>query len=412
MGKIRCLTLGILAIFLILIGCIQEQPYSPNADPGKIVGFIKPTTVDAEVVLSQGLSQKSTTTDSVGYFEFNSVTAGIYNLKISAKNFGSQVLNNIIVMPGQTTTLHDVCLKPYPEQIDAISPVDGAENIPLRTPIQIDFSTLMDHNSVESSFYLFPKQAGWFHWAISSGKSQLIFYPTDPYKTNFNYLVVLTTDARTIYGDSLAFELHNMFKTEGLTITSTTPADGATFVSPQAYLYINFNSNMDRQSTENNFAITPTKLGNFRWIDAQQACFQPGTYFASNTLYKVTLGAGTHDIHNTYLSSEMIFYFRTEPLTIVSSFPAHGATNISRSSPIIISFNTLVNQAAAENAFSVAPAIEGGKFQWSDLTRFQYTGTTRLLENTYYTITIDTTCSDAWGNKLLHNFACIFRTGD
>jgi hypothetical protein len=412
MGVIRNFKICISLVFLLLIGCTQEQPYSPDVTPGKIVGFIKPAIAKIDAVLIQGMTKQTTSTDSTGYYEFNSVAAGIYNIKISAKNFGSQMINNIIVYAGQTTAVHDVLLKPYPEQLDGSFPVDGAEDFPLTDPIQINFSTLMDHKSVENSFYLFPDQSGRFQWATISDRSKLSFYPNDQFISNLNYLLVITTDARTIYGDSLSFEFQMTFKTEGLKITSTIPADGATYVSPQTYIYINFNSKMDRESLENNFIITPVKLGNFKWIDSQQFCFQPGSYFASNTLYQVSIIDGARDIYKTYLRSDEVFFFQTEPLTINSNFPAHGASNVSRSSPIIISFNTLVSQESVEDAFSVIPAIEGWDFQWSDLTRFQYLGTSKLLENTYYTVTLDTTCTDAWGNKLTKNFTCIFRTGN
>lgn len=404
--------ISIPVICLILIGCTQEQPYSPDIRPGKIVGFVKPANVTSQVALIQGNDTKTTITDSVGYFEFNSVAAGIYTIKISARNFGNQTMNNLVVYPGQTTAVPEIFLKPYPEQLDSTFPVDGAENFPLTDPIQVNFSALMDHKSVEQNFYLFPTENGLFQWETSSGRSKLSFYPNDQYISNFNYLLVITTDARTIYGDSLSYDFQMIFKTEGLKITSTVPENEATFISPQSYIYINFNSKMDRDAAETNFIITPVKLGNFKWFDSKRLCFQPGSYLASNTVYTVSMLDGTRDIYNSYLQSDVIFIFQTEPLLINSNYPAHGASNVSRSSPIIISFNTLVQQESAQNAFSVVPAIDGWNFQWSDLTRFQVSGTSRLLENTYYTVTIDTTCLDAWGNKLPKNFNFIFRTGN
>lgn len=412
MGVLRGYGICIAIIFLILSGCTQEQPYSPVAIPGKIVGFIKPSNATATVFLIQGLETKTTFADSTGYFEFDSVVAGIYHIKISATNFGAQIISNIIVYPGQTTAVPDVFLKPYPEQIYSTFPVDGAEHFPLTDPIQIDFSTLMDNKSVERSFYLFPTTPGRFQWEIISNRNRLFFFPNDQYVTNVNYLLIITTDARTIYGDSLSFDFQLTFKTEGLKITSTIPDDGATFISPQTYIYINFNSKMERESVENNFLVTPIKLGNFKWFDSKQLCFQPGSYFASNTIYKVSIFDGARDIYNTYFGSDKEFLFKTEPLLIISSHPVHGATQVSRSSPIILAFNTLVNQESVQNAFSVIPAIEGWSFQWNDLMRFQYSGTSRLMENTYYTVTIDTTCRDAWGNKLPKNFNCIFLTGN
>lgn len=412
MGIFRVYKIIIIGIFLIIIGCTQEQPYTPDIRPGKIVGFVKPANAISEVSLIQGNVTRIANTDSTGYFEFNLVAAGIYIIKVRARNFGSQIINNLVVYPGQTTAVPEIFLKPYPEQLESTFPVDGAEDFPLTDPIRVKFSTLMDHKAVEQNFYLFPTENGRFQWETISGRSILSFYPNDQYISNFNYLLVITTDARTIYGDSLSFDFQMIFTTEGLKITSTVPDNEATFVSPQSYIYINFNSKLDREAAENNFMITPVKLGNFKWLDSKRLCFQPGTFLASNTIYAVSMLDGTRDIYNTYLQSDATFLFQTEPLLVNSHYPAHGASNVSRLNPIIISFNTLVQQESVQNAFSVDPTIEGWSFQWNDLTRFQYSGSSSLKENTFYTVTIDTTCMDAWGNKLPKNFNFIFRTGD
>ena len=399
-------------LICLALGCAEEQPYSPQDKPGKIVGLIKPEGIIVQIDLLQGTLIQTAFTDSSGYFELDSVAAGIYNLEFSSRNYGRQVLNEVTVYPGQITTIPNIHLKPFPEQITSFIPVNDEQNFPLTAPIEIQFSTLMDHSSVENNFSLIPDVNGRFVWEIISGNSKLSFHPDDQYRSNYSYVLMLTSGAKTSTGNSLAFDFISLFKTEGVKITTTIPEDDATFISPQSSIYVYFNSRMDRQSVEQNFSITPIKMGNFKWFDSRRVCFQPGTFLASNTEYIIKIGADAKDTYNNYLATEETFNFETEPLRITSSYPANGATSVSRSSPISVTFNTYVNQGTAQNAFSFAPAVEGWTFQWSDLSRFQYSGSTKLQPNTFYSVTIDTTCSDAWGNLLPTNYSFIFKTGD
>ncbi len=394
------------------MSCTEEQPYFPQDLPGKIVGLIKPEGIIAQIDLYQGALIQTTFSDSSGYFELDSVFAGIYNLEFSSKNYGRQILNDVIVYAGQITTTPDIRLKPYPEQIATFLPVNGEQNFPLTAPIEIQFSTLMDHSSVEADFSLSPGVNGRLAWEIISGNSKLSFYPEDQYASNKIYMMKLTTNAKTSESERLPFDFVSYFKTEGVKITSTIPENNATFVSPQTYIYIYFNSSMERQSVEQNFSITPPRIGDFRWFDSRRFCFQPGAFLESRTQYAIKIGNQAKDVHNNFILEEKIFKFETEPLRITSSYPTNGATSISRSTPITITFNTFVNQETTQNAFSLSPIVEGWTFQWSDLTRFQYTGVTKLQSNTFYTVKIDTTCSDAWGNLLPSNHSFTFQTGN
>ncbi len=412
MGTTRTFILSLFLLILFLIRCTEEQPFSLQDRPGKIVGLVKPEGIDVRVDLYQGTLIKTTSFNTSAHFVLDSVFAGIYNLEFSATNYGRQILNEVTVYPNQVTTIPDINLKPYPEQIINFLPVSDDQQFPLTAPIQIQFSTLMNHNSVENNFSLVPIVNGKFSWEIVSGNSKLSFYPNDQYISNQDYLMTLTTQAKTSYGQPLSFNFQSTFKTEGVKIMSTIPENDASFISPQTLIYVYFNSQMDHQSVEQGFSITPIKMGNFKWFDSRRVSFQPGSYLASNTLYTVTISSEAKDNYGNLLGEEQSLAFQTEPLRIISYYPANGATSVSRSNPITITFNTYVNQDLAQQAFSISPTISDWSFQWSDFTRFQYTGSTKLQANSYYTVTIDTTCSDAWGNLLASNFSFIFQTGD
>jgi len=412
MGTAHTLKWWFILLSLLLIGCTGEQAFSPQDRPGKIAGLVKPEKINAVVELYQGTLIKSTAPDSSGFFVLDSIFAGIYNLEFSASNYGRQILNEVTVNPAQVTTIPDITLKPYPEQISSFIPVTGEQNFPLTAPIQVQFSAMMDHYSVENNFYLAPAVKGRFAWEFVDGNSKLSFYPDDQYISNYYYIINLAIGAKTNEGKPISFKFESYFKTEGVKVLSTIPENDATFISPQTWIYVYFNSKMEHQSVEQSFSITPIQVGNFKWLDSRRVSFQPGTYLASNTSYIITIGSDAKDIYGNLLQQDEVFTFETEPLRIISSFPTNGATSVSRSTPITITFNTNVNQELAERAFSLSPAISGWTFQWSDFSRFQYTGSTKLQANTPYTVTIDSTCSDALGNLLPSAYSFIFTTGN
>ena len=411
MGRI-CWNVVSVVFLLVTLTCTEEQPYSTEDSVGKIVGLIKPTGIIAQISLMQGKILKTTQSDSTGYFRIDSVTAGVYNLEIAAEGFGRHIVNEVIVYSQRTSAISDVYLKPFPDQILALNPANGTRAYPVNAPIKIEFNIPMMHSSVENSFSLDPQVEGYFIWEDSAEKSKVTFYPDDQFATNTTYLMSLTTGAETIYGDTLSFQLSASFETEGIKITTTIPDDQATFISPQTGIYVYFNSIIERHTFEENFSIIPTIDGVFKWYDSKRVSFQPYIPLASNTTFVVSVGGNVQDIFGTQLIDDETFSFHTESLAILTSYPANGATFMSRSTPISISFNTHVNQESVQNSFRLSPEVESWNFQWYDLSRFQYSGTTKLAANTLYTVTIDTTCTDAWGNMLPKNFKLIFTTGN
>ncbi|OQX95757.1 hypothetical protein B6I21_03770 [candidate division KSB1 bacterium 4572_119] len=404
----------ILVILCLLISCAEEQPLSTTTITGNVVGIVKPFESNARLDLMQGKLVQTTYADTLsGYFEFKSVDAGVYNIDVSADNYGRRSMNEIIVYQGRTTSTPDIILKPLPEQILTINPANDATNISVTSSIEIQFSLQMNQSSVENNFSITPSVNGYFQWENKTEGSKLYFYPENQYTTSESYLFTLSKEAETIYGDTLSFDISSRFSTEGCKLISISPEDQSTFNSPQVAIYFTFNSSMARNSTENSIQFNPALLGDFKWLDSKRLSFQPGSYLETNTDHNISGLDQLYDVYGTYLSGKSSFTFRTEPLKISSNYPANGATQISRSTAIIVAFNSLVDQASVENAFTIIPSPANWSFQWTDLTRFQYAGTTPLSANTLYSVTIqDSTCTDYWGNILPSKFKLLFRTGE
>ena len=378
--KLKSIFLFIIVVFLT---CADETPYFPEDVAGSIVGLIKNKDVIVQVNLFQGKLIQSVNSDSLtGYFEIKNINAGVYNLEFFAGNFGRYVLNEIIVYSGKVTATPDIYLKPLPEQILFINPADNVANISVNFPIEIEFNSQMNQSSVEENFSLQPPVDGNFEWINSANQHKIIFRPIDQYATNQIYQIQLYKNAKTIFGDTLSFSVSSEFSTESVKIVSTIPGNNATYISPQTEICISFNSTMDREATESKISLSPDTGGVFRWLDSRKVIFKPDGFLRSNTDYEIIVFPGAADIFGSFFLTGKSITFKTEPLTVVSNYPSYGATYVNRSNPIIITFNTYINQTNAEGSFSIVPAVDDWQFQWSDLTRFQYSGSTKLQANT------------------------------
>ena len=410
----RLLVIGLIGLIITLFNCAEEEPLSPQTIRGKIIGVVKPFGIKAQVDLKQGSILQTVYADSVtGIYEFSSVASGVYNLEFSANRFGRQVLNEVMILEGRVTTIRDIILRPLPEQIYFINPADGASGIAVNAAIEIQFTTLMDRATVENQFSIYPPTDGYFEWETNSSGNKLLFHPGDQYITNHSYTIALGNQAKTINGDTLAFDITSAFSTESLKLVSSIPENGATYISPEVIIYLSFNSKVDRRMAEDSIKFSPPLFGDFKWLDSRRLSFDPGAYLASNTQYTVENLDKLIDIYGSVLTGKNALSFETEPLRVIANFPANGATRISRNTSIVIGFNTAVNQASVERAFRMTPQPGNWYFQWTDLTRFQYMGSTQLQANTMYQITIqDSVCTDNWGNPLPAEFSIFFSTGN
>ena len=399
--------ISLFALF-INIQCTKDQPVIVPEETGRIVGVVKPVGVVAKVKILQGVVVDSTFSDSLnGYFEIKDVKYGTYNLEVTANNYGKYIENRIVV--NGITAIGDIYLKKTPEQISNYQPYNGSVNIPLTMACTIHFSTLMDHASVENAFNFSPAVKYYSNWDDDNQKSVLHVYPAPRYKAFTSYTFSLSTVAKTLYGDSLAFPISSTFTTEPVQIQTSSPETGSNYISCSTLIYIRFNTAMNRTTVENSFTISPNTAGDFVWHNNESFSYRPTDYLESNTSYSVSISRNARDIHGTPIGDVFSVNFSTEPLKIDYTYPLNGATNINTNASIQIVFNVNVDQTATERSFSISPAVTG-VFGWTDQRRFSFYPDRLLDVDTIYEISIDTSCKDSYGKPLPEKYVFSFQT--
>ncbi len=409
---VRCVFLMVIIVGLCQwMACTEDQPLVIEEEPiGSIVGIVKPIGVIAQVIVYQGFPVDTTTSDTLtGYFELKNLNVGFYTLEVTAPHYGRYVAHGIEVVTAGTTAVGDIHLRPFPEQIEAIVPARNSENVRLDVPCGFVFTTLMDHTSVEDHFHISPSVDGYFVWEETGTQSACYYYPLTKYQTSTTYQFSLSTEAQTIYGDTLAFQVKSDFTTEPVRVLTYTPQSGASYVDPGTSIYIKFNTAMNKPSVEEAFRMVEPVIGRMTWHSEDAFSFQPQIYLATNQQYVVSITTNAKDMFGHSLAKLFTFSFTTEPLRVSYHYPANGASNISTDANIQIMFNTSVSRTEAENAFSIFPQVSGN-FQWTDQTKYTFVPTEPFKSNTTYFVTISSTCQDLYGNAMPLEYTFNFTT--
>jgi hypothetical protein len=110
-------------------------------------------------------------------------------------------------------------------------------------------------------------------------------------------------------------------------------------------------------------------------------------------------------------TASFTFYVDNTPPQIASSNPSQEKKGVSRTSPIKITFNELMDKTSFENAITIVPYINF-TINWSeDNLTLLIMPIGNLTKVTTYTFTINTNATDIAGNPLVADFVLKFTTG-
>jgi hypothetical protein len=432
----------LIASLLLSFTCSKKtyNYYYPQ-EKGALAGLVSPPNSNARVSAWQGIEIASTYIDTTtGYFKISELPIGTYSIKVEAEGYETyESKSSYVVYSGGTTSVGGITLFPLPGLISKTYPSNGATDVPINTTIEISFSKDMDTASVEKAFSINPSIEGKFNWTqgrkiiIDSGidfsvietvgvgeytkkvglvgKRTLQFIPSSDLTLNTIYTITVDTAAQDVSGMHLEEPFVFSFTTQKLKVLSFSPSNGSTNVRLYTYIFVWFNSPMDAKSVEDAFSINPLVEGEFDWpLDNRYFYFTPKIgYLAANTQYTVKIDTTAKDTSGVNLSDSLVSSFATEGIKIEYISPPNNSWNINASTDISIRFNTAMNQASVDSAFSIFPSVEG-EFYWYSLIAFTFSPYSVLASNSYYTVKIDSTAKDLYNSKFGEVFTANFNT--
>lgn len=414
------------AIFsLVILNCTKKTTtnnnyYSTSGEGGAIVGIVSPVESNAKVSAHMGIEIASTQIDERGYYKLTGLPVGTYSLLVQAEGYDDyQHSPYIKVTEGETVLMDTVFLTSIRDLIISVAPSDGAEKVDLDEWIRIRFRREMDRETVEAAFHIEPAVEGEFSWQDHRpyGSVDLLFAPVGQFATSTLYKVTVDAIASDSAGITLSEPCQFFFTTEPVRIEYTNPREGNTGVPLMIYIRISFNTDMNVESVISAFKMVDSELrdvmGDFVWSSAREMRFYPNSALAPKQEYTVTIDATASDAKGTRLPEPYQFSFTTEAIEVDYTSPSHNQTWVPPTTYMRIAFNTDMDMESVNSAFKMVDSELRevmGTFAWSDRRRVSFYPNSALAVDEEYTVTIDTTASDARGTRLSGPYQFSFTT--
>ena len=206
------------------------------------------------------------------------------------------------------------------------------------------------------------------------------------------------------------------------TVSSTSPANGATGVPISANLAAVFSEEMNASTlTTTTFTLTQgtTAISGVVTYAGVTAILNPSAALAPNSLYTATITTGARGASGVALANNFVWTITTGAAadttapTVISTYPANGVTGAAIDGNISATFSEAMNPLSVTTAtFTLmqgTTAIPGSVTVAGITAIFNPANT--LASNTLYTATITIGANDLSDNNLANNYVWTFTTG-
>ncbi len=318
------------------------------------------------------------------------------------------------------STVTTVDITPPTVIASATTPPPGSTQVSPGADINVTFSEPMDPATINATTVRLNVTggaaiAGTVTYNATTRKATLV--PSGAMPNFTNLTATITTGARDLGGNALQTAYTWTFTTRDdvpPTITATSPANGATGVSPTAAITITFSEAMDASTinatnitlrTTAGTAVPSTVTYN---TTTRVATLTPGAPLAQSVNYTVAVSAGVRDAQANAIAATS-FTFTTGDLTaptVVSTVPADLATGVPVNSTVSATFSEPMAPASINTTtFTLRPTAGGGNLAGTvtytaATNTATFTPTAPLASATSYTATVSVGATDAAGNPM------------
>ncbi len=242
-----------------------------------------------------------TTSEGDGRFLFEGIPLGVFHLDLlDPVGGGIQRADGSLTTNGQAFNAGTLLLDDQAVAVTAISPMDGAVNVPVTSTVTVTFSEKVQRNTVTGSSIRVLAEgapiAGALSFAVND--TEVVFTPAQTLIGSRRYTLQVTAAITDLVGHPLLAESVTSFTTVDNvppTATEISPAADAIQVAPEAVVRVTFSEAIDPGSVTQS-AITVTGAdgpvaGRVDLIlNNTVLVFTPVVPLASNAQYGVTLG--------------------------------------------------------------------------------------------------------------------------
>ncbi len=150
---------------------------------------------------------------------------------------------------------------------------------------------------------------------------------------------------------------------------------------------IEFEIEMNRESVEQMLQLEPVIDYTINWTSNSKLVIEPTAELPKETRYTIKFDKGLKSLNGGMSEIAIEHSFTTIGAVRVSDFsPKRNTVRVARNSNITVVFDQAVNQASAQERFTISPAV-AGTFSWQDNT-MTFNPNSSLSFNTTYSINV------------------------
>lgn len=202
-------------------------------------------------------------------------------------------------------------------------------------------------------------------------------------------------------------------------VVQTDPAAQSKNVPTSAPVRATFSYPVDPVSiNENTFIISGgVSIAGTVTYEGDTAVFTPSAPWAESTTYNAVLTTGVKDLDGIPLPSNFTWSFETAgpdtaPPTVAATTPAEGASDVPRSTPIMVTFSEPVKAETINAGTFLISGGATGRYEYDPSTyTAKFLPLPMLARNVAYQVTITTGVQDLAGNALASDKIWTFSTG-
>jgi len=263
-----------------------------------------------------------------GYFLFDSLAAGTYELIVSAEGYYADMAS--VTIGTSFFNFRDFKLaSKIPPYVLSTTPANGSANFPAWNPIVINFSRAMDTTLTKAAIIITPEIPLKFTWSGTT----ILKLSSDSLKFLTGYSITIQASAQDTYGhqfdgngDGIGGDAYTFSFTTGpedMTapkITSFYPEYNSTSVELNPIITIYFDEKIDPTSlSDDNILLTNYSAGDTTLIiyrhyyvgDKSVVHVIPAQALAPNSVYKAYVGGGIRDLFNNVMTIRKLIRFTT-----------------------------------------------------------------------------------------------------
>ena len=296
-----------------------------------------------------------------GFFMFDSMPPGNYDVVFEGGIYASDTLFNVAVTANQTRFTSAFLSKDAAQspQVFATFPPADKPAVNTYSDIQITFSREMQPDSTAEAIQISPSINSTYYWEKEN--QILTILNVDTFQVGTLYQVSISTKAQSAGGihfeEPYQFTFTTAVQHVPPQVVEYFPTAQIDSIKIQASLSVDFDVPMDEPATESAFQLNPAVNGTITWNEERTGfTFTPDSTFARKTYYTVTIGATAKNARGVPLAADVTFSFWTRgrnEVQLVQSFPRPGESDINPDLKFHLKFDQLLLPESVINQIEI-----------------------------------------------------------